>query len=115
VLLAYLDSAYPTQSAAMQKSIYLLIAALAFGFLVTYVDSRPNWDDTGVTAAAILLSCGLLGAAGPRQPWLWALAVGLWIPILGIVRTQNYASLLALGVAFIGAFAGMGLRRLAAS
>lgn len=99
----------------MQKTSFLLIAALALGFLVTYVDSRPNWDDTGVTAAAILLSCGFLGAVGPRQPWLWALAVGLWIPILGIVQTQNYGSLLALGVAFVGAYAGMGLRRLAAS
>jgi|SRR5579872_3970686 len=98
----------------MQKTLSLLTAALAFGFLVTYVDSRPNWDDTGVTAAAILLSCGFLGAAGPRQPWLWALAVGIWIPILGIVRTHNYGSLLALGFAFIGAYAGRGLRKLAA-
>ena len=98
----------------MQKTI-LFVVALALGISVTYVDSRPNWDDTGITAAAILLSCGLLGAAGPRQPWLWALAVGLWIPILGIVRTQNYSSLLALAVAFIGAYAGMGLRRLARS
>lgn len=93
----------------------LLIVALALGFLVTYVDSRPNWDDTGVTAAAILVSCGLLGAAEPRQPWLWALAVGLWIPILRIARTQNYGSLLALAVAFVGAYAGMSFRRLARS
>jgi hypothetical protein len=98
----------------MQKMI-LLVVAFALGILVTYVDSRPNWDDTGVTAAAILLICGILGAAGPRQPWLWALAVGLWIPILGIVRTQNYGSLLALAVAFVGAYAGMALRRLARS
>ena len=96
----------------MQRLV-LLIVALALGFLVTYVDSRPNWDDTGVTALAILITCGILGAAGPRQPWLWALAVGAWIPILGVVRAQNYGSLLALAFAFAGAYAGMGLRKLA--
>ena len=68
----------------------LLALALGLGGLITYVDTRPNWDDTGVTAMAIFLSCGLLGAVGPRRPWLWALAVGIWIPVLGIAVTGNY-------------------------
>lgn len=92
----------------------LLVVALGLGLAITYVDSRPNWDDTGVTAAAILVSCGLLGALGPKQPWLWALAVGLWIPLFGIVRAQNFGSLLALAIAFAGAYAGMALRRIGA-
>jgi hypothetical protein len=90
----------------------LLVVALALGGVIAYVDSRPTWDDTGVTAGAIVISCGLLGAAGPSRPWLWALAVGLWIPLLAIMKSQNYGSLLVLAFAFAGAYAGMGLRRL---
>ena len=94
----------------MQK--ILLAIALAVGGLIAYIDSRPNWDDTGVTAAAIFLVCGVLGAAGPSRPWLWALAVGLWVPVLGITMTRNYGSLLALAFAFAGAYAGMAIRRI---
>jgi hypothetical protein len=93
----------------------LFVVALGLGLAITYVDSRPNWDDTGITAGAILLSCAVLGALGPKQPWLWALAVGIWIPLFGIARAQNFGSLLALAVAFAGAYAGMALRKISAS
>jgi len=89
----------------------LLIVALALGAAVTYVDSRPTWDDTGVTAAALLVISGVLGFLGPRRPWLWALALGVWIPLLGVIRTQNYGAILALVVAFAGAYGGMAIRR----
>jgi len=92
----------------MQK--LLLAISLTLGGLTTYVDTRPTWDDTGVTATAILITCGVLGFSGPRRPWLWALAVGFWIPLFGIFRTQSFATLLALVVAFAGAYAGMALR-----
>ena len=90
----------------------LLTVALGLGLWITWFDSRPNWDDTGITAAAILIVCGLLGAWSPRRPWLWALAVGLWIPLWGIARHHNWGALLALAIAFGGAYAGMALRRL---
>jgi hypothetical protein len=93
----------------MQKA--LLVIALAVGGLIAYIDSRPNWDDTGVTAAAIFICCGALGAAGPSRPWLWALAVGLWIPVLGITMTGNFGTLLVLPIAFGGAYAGRAIRR----
>jgi hypothetical protein len=98
--------------AAMQK--ILLTLALGFGGLITYMDSRPGWDDTGITAAAVFLTCGALGFLGPKRPWLWALAVGLWIPLQGILQTRNYGSLLALLIAFAGAYVGMGIRALVA-
>ena len=89
----------------------LLAVALIVGGLLAYVDSTPGWDDTGVMAGAIFLTSGVLGYLGPQRPWLWALALGLWIPLLGIVREQNYGSLLALVIAFAGAYAGMAIRR----
>jgi hypothetical protein len=94
----------------MQK--LLLAPAIGLGLLIAYVDSRPNWDDTGVTAAAILVSCAVLSAASPDRPWLWALAVGVWVPIAAISLTRNYGALLALLVAFAGAYAGMAFRKI---
>lgn len=93
----------------------LFVASLAFGGLFAFVDSRPTWDDTGVLAFGILVTCGVFGALGPRQPWLWALAVGLWIPVHGIVTAHNYGSLLALVFSMGGAYAGMGVRRIASA
>ena len=84
----------------------LIPLALILGLLIALVDSSPGWDDTGVTAAAVFVCCGLLGALHPARPWLWALAVGAWIPALGIVQDWNYASLLALVLALSGAYAG---------
>jgi hypothetical protein len=92
----------------MQRRLF--VVALAMGGLVAYVDSRPTWDDTGVTAAALLVMAGVLGFLGPARPWLWALALGVWIPLLAVVRTQNYVAVLALVVAFVGSYVGAAIR-----
>lgn len=90
----------------------LLVVAVGMGLLIAWIDSRPNWDDAGVTAFALLASCSLFGALMPKRPWLWALGVGLWIPILGIAMNRNFGSLLALAFAFAGAYAGSLLGKL---
>ena len=91
---------------AMNQTL-LAVLALCCGAAITYVDSRPNWDDSGITALALLLTCGVFAFLAPSRWWLWAIAVGLWIPVIGIARTQNFAAILALVVAFIGALLGM--------
>jgi hypothetical protein len=85
---------------------FLVAVALALGFTITWLDSRPSWDDTGITALLIFLSTIVLGMIRPRLAWVWALAVGLWIPLQGMVRYGNYATVLALVFAFGGAYAG---------
>ncbi|MFY9744863.1 MAG: permease prefix domain 1-containing protein [Acidobacteriaceae bacterium] len=100
----------------------LLIAAIGLGLAIAWVDSRPHWDDSGITAGALLLSAGVLGLIGPRRPWLWALAIGMWIPLYLIagqvashtitVGSASYLVILAFPMA--GAYAGMGVRRLIA-
>ena len=89
----------------------LLGLSVAIGVLVGWVDSRPSWDDAGITAAALLLAAALLGAAGPERPWLWALGLGIWVPLFGIAGAGNFGSLLALPFAFAGAYAGSAARR----
>jgi hypothetical protein len=97
----------------MQK--ILLAVATISGLFITYVDSRPAWDDTGITAGVILLLCGLIALIGYQRPWLLALVVGAWIPLYGLFVTHNFASVLALIIAFVGAYAGwafrMGIRK----
>jgi hypothetical protein len=100
------------QNRAILMTKLLLPIALGLGLVIAYVDSRPKWDDTGITALALFASCCLWGVLGPDRPWLWALAIGSWIPVLGIASTRNYGSLLALIFAFAGAYLGRALGKM---
>jgi hypothetical protein len=103
------SSAFEKERMTPMQKILLAIAAIS-GVFITYIDSRPTWDDAGITVGAILLICGVLALSGYRRPWLLALAVGAWIPLYGFFVTHNYASILALIIAFAGAYAGWGVR-----
>ena len=92
----------------MQKILFVL-AAVA-GLFFVYVDTRPTWDDTGILVGSILLVCGVLGLIGFRRPWLLALLVGAWIPLHGILFSHSFASIIALVIALIGAYAGWAVR-----
>ncbi len=92
----------------------LLVLALAFGAAITWIDSRPTWDDTGITAAMILVATATLGFAGPSRAWVFGLAVSVWIPAFGLVH-GHHSTLIALVVGFVGAYAGAATRRLIAS
>jgi hypothetical protein len=93
----------------------LLIAAVTLGLAIAWVDSRPHWDDTGITAGCLLLSGGALGLIGPRRPWLWALGLGIWIPLYMILRAPTLANVLGgfviVAIPMAGAYAGMAVRR----
>ncbi len=96
----------------------LLLLAVGLGLAIAWVDSRPHWDDDGITAGMLLLSAGALGLMGPRRPWLWALGIGLWVPLYLVVQRPSIGNVLGgfaiLGFPMAGAFAGMAVRRLLA-
>ena len=97
------------------KTTGLLAIALCAGATIAYVDSRPTWDDAGVTAFALLASAAILGIVGPERPWLWALAIGLWTPAHALMTHPVVSSLLMLIVLVFplaGAYAGVLCRRL---
>lgn len=96
----------------MEKT--LQAAALGLGALITWFDSRLNFGDTGVTAGILFVAAAAFSYFAPRRPWLWALLLAGGIPLLGIARSGNYGSLLALAIALVGAYGGMGIRRLRA-
>jgi len=99
----------------MQK--ILLALAVLMGLFIAYVDSRPTWDDTGITAGTMLLSSGLLTLLGYRRPWLIALAIGLWTPLYETYLSGNFRlpgvillPLFILLITFVGAYAGWAVR-----
>ncbi|HUR32360.1 MAG TPA: hypothetical protein VM032_01100 [Vicinamibacterales bacterium] len=89
------------------------LAAIALGLGIAYVDSRPYWDDTGVTTFALFTFAGFLGFLVPHRVWLMALGIGIWIPALAFVqspRVESAPMLLVLAFAFVGAYGGQYLR-----
>jgi hypothetical protein len=97
----------------MKRSFFVigLILAIGIGLLIARIDSRPGWDDSGISAGMVLLATAAFGALFPQRPWLWALAIGAWIPLFAIFQSQNYGSLLALAIALVGAYGGALARR----
>jgi hypothetical protein len=90
----------------LMRTAGMALVALALGLAIGLVDTSPGWDDAGITAGAILIVGALFGAVDPARAWLWALALGIWIPALNIAMHHNYGSLLVLAFAFGGAYAG---------
>ena len=94
------------------RDVALLLLATGAGIAIAAIDSRPGWDDSGITAALLATSASVVAAAARRRPWLWAILVGVWTPAVEIPATGQLASAVALVFATIGAFAGWGLTRL---
>lgn len=96
----------------------VLLFALALGLAIAWMDSRPHWDDTGITAGSLLLSAGLCGFLAGRRAWLWGLAVGLWVPLTVVAKHLSIGSvaggLVILAIPMVGAYAGVALRRMLA-
>ena len=90
----------------------MMLAAAGFGLLIALVDTSPGWDDTGITVLTLLLISGAFAAANQKRPWLWALLVGAWVPVLNVALSGNYGAWLALVPAFMGAYVGALARKL---
>lgn len=97
----------------MKKIIYLwIILAIATGLAIALIDSQPTWDDTGVTVFMILMSAMLYGFLAFEKPWLFALAVSIWVPLLENMTANNYGALFAFVPGFAGAYAGYYIKHL---
>jgi hypothetical protein len=91
------------------------LVVVAIGLALGYLDSRPSWDDTGITAALLLLTSAMSAGLSGRRPWLWALLTGIWIPVFELGGTGGLASLAALAVSALGAVGGYLLVRVSPS
>jgi len=94
------------------RTVVVWIAALAAGAAILWIDTRPGWDDSGITAGLILVASAGFGFLEPRHPWRWGLAVGGWIPVLQLSRAWQPMALAIVAIALVGAYGGGLLRRL---
>lgn len=86
------------------------VGAMAAGSAIAWVDSRPNWDDTGVTAALLLIGGGLSAGAGLPW-WLATLLVGGPVVVLEF-RGAGWGIVIAPAFAAAGALVGKAVRYL---
>jgi hypothetical protein len=82
--------------------------SLCAGIAIAWVDTRPRWDDTGVTAGALLLASAAASLARV-PPWLAAVLVAG--PILVAELPRGTGVLLAIPFALAGAYGGALARR----
>ena len=83
-----------------------LAIALVAGIAIGYMDSRPGFDDTGVTAVALVLAAGVAAFTAGRAPWLVAIAAGIWVGAFEMSSIASGGPIAALVLAGIGAAIG---------
>ncbi len=102
-------SARPS-SAARPTVLFGVVAALAVGLAIAWVDTRPTWDDTGITAGAVVIGSGLAAVAGLRW-WLSALCVAGPLAV-ALAMQGGGAALVVLILGVVGGLGGSAVRRL---
>lgn len=91
-------------------TVVLLLTVLC-GLCIGWVDSRPGWDDTGITVGVIFVVSALLGGVLKERSWLVALVTAAPLAILELVLTGGSGAFIAFIPAFVGAYAGAFARR----
>jgi len=91
-----------------RRVLALSVLVLGAGVAIAWADTRPGWDDTGITAFAVLITAAL-GALLRVPPWLAAILVAG--PLLAAELSNGTGVLLAIPFALIGAYAGAFFRR----
>lgn len=99
-------------AAATQRPLRILrggLVALLIGLALAYLDTRPNWDDTGISAGLLFIGAAAGGQLG--APWFLAAALAV-APLLVAELADNLGLLLTLPIALAGGITGAFLRRL---
>lgn len=94
-----------------RRDVLAAVVALVGGVAIGIVDSRPSWDDTGITAGVLLIVAGTAAATSGRRPWIWALATGIWIPLFEFPWSNATGPFAAMIFAGVGATIGWLLGR----
>ena len=81
----------------------LVMLVLCAGIALAWLDTRPRWDDTGITVFGVLVVAAIGAAAGLR-PWLSAVLV--FGPLVAAELSSGMAVLAAIPVALVGGLAG---------
>ena len=89
------------------KYTFVVLACAAIvGTAIGYLDSRPTWDDTGITVGAIFLAAAILAALRPRSAWLAGFLVGFPVLAFNVISSGRFDSAVALVIGLLGAGLG---------
>lgn len=97
---------------ANRRWIALAGLALIVGLAIGWNDSRPTWDDTGITVGLLVVAGAIFGIVDPRRWWLWALLVGVGTPLFEFGGEVGSASIAAFVFSGVGAAGGAATPRL---
>ncbi len=105
----------------LKPNLWLPLLTAFLGILVGLSDLR---SDVQLTALLLLVFGFFAGYAKPQSAWVWALLLGIWVPLseftalaIGLrlsYRPDILVSAIALVPAFIGAYGGVVVRWAAA-
>ncbi len=106
---------------SLRSTVLCTALALAGGLIAGLIDF--NTTEPQPAALLVLIFAGILGLIQPRDAWRWAIIVALGLPLAHLSLRQlgwqprdpvspgEYATLIALIPAFIGAYGGVLVRR----
>jgi hypothetical protein len=83
-----------------------IITSVLAGFLIGRLDSGAGWDDTGVTAALLVVAAGIASFIAGQRPWLFAVTTGMFVPLFELPGLAGGGALAAFLFSSIGAFVG---------
>jgi hypothetical protein len=99
---------------AQKRVVVIDVVAACFcivvGLAIAYVDSRPTWDDSGITVGALLVAAAFAGFAVPYRAWRWGLLLGIWTPVIEIVLYGSIGAFAAPVFGVLAALVGSALR-----
>ncbi len=85
-------------------------AALVAGSAIGYLDSRPNWDDTGVTVGAVLISAAIIGSLRPRLGVALGALVGVPVLAFEYLTSGGIVAMVVIAIGMVGGGLGVVLR-----
>ncbi len=77
-----------------------------------WIDTRPTWDDTGITVFAVLITSFIFSILMTKYAWLWAIIIGAGIGLFNVFLSANYGALIVMLFAFAGAYSGVVVKKL---
>ena len=86
------------------RIIVAIIVAISGGIFIGRIDTSPRWDDTPLTVFSLMLVSAAATFIARRKPWLIAILVAVWVPLLNVVKYGNWASTFAFLPSLISAY-----------
>jgi hypothetical protein len=86
------------------RIIIAVFVAVSGGIFIGRIDTSPRWDDTPLTVFTLMLVSATGTFIARRKPWLIAILVALWVPLLNVIKYGHWASVFAFLPALVSAY-----------